>query len=79
MKAAWTAGLTLNQAAEFKKRVEAAKDVLSRLTQLASVELDAIERKGLREDDYQSMDWTHVQAFRNGKIAQLRWLQDLLN
>ena len=33
---------------------------------------DSIERKGFNEEDYRSMDWTHVQAFNNGRLSVIR-------
>lgn len=78
MKTAWTAGLNPAQTEEFKTRLKSSKDVLDRLSNLVAKELDSVERRGLKEDDYEKMDWTHAQAFRNGRIATLTWLNDLL-
>jgi hypothetical protein len=78
MKTAWLAGLDPAKAEEFKTRVKSSSDVLDRLSILVQKELDSVERRGLKEDDYEKMDWTHAQAFRNGRIATLTWLNDLL-
>lgn len=36
-----------------------------------------IERKGFKEEDYAESGWVTLQAFRNGKLAQLDELGDL--
>lgn len=38
---------------------------------------EAIDRKGLREDDYADTGWVTLQAFRNGRLAELTELAEL--
>lgn len=40
---------------------------------------DTVERKGLREEDYGDTSWITLQAFRNGKLAQLTELAELFS
>ena len=36
-----------------------------------------VERKGLREEDYESAGWMTLQAYRNGRMAELQSLAEL--
>ena len=47
------------------------------LLQILAKRHDAIERKGLREEDYKEAGWMTLQAFRNGKLAALEEIADL--
>lgn len=40
---------------------------------------ESIERKGFIEDDYRTSDWTHLQAFNNGRLSMLKEIADLFN
>lgn len=40
--------------------------------------LELVERKGFREEDYMEAGWVHLQAFRNGKIAELTEILNIL-
>lgn len=40
---------------------------------------ETIERKGFREEDYGESNWVFLQAFRNGKMAELTELADLFS
>lgn len=40
---------------------------------------ESIDRKGLREEDYGDQNWVFLQAFRNGKLAELTELADLFS
>lgn len=40
---------------------------------------NAIDRKGFREEDYGDSNWVFLQAFRNGKLAELTEISDLFN
>jgi hypothetical protein len=44
---------------------------------ILSRKAEGIDRKGLREEDYSDTSWVTLQAFRNGKLAQLTELADL--
>jgi hypothetical protein len=47
------------------------------LLTILSRKYESIDRKGLREEDYSDTSWVTLQAFRNGKLAQLTELADL--
>lgn len=38
---------------------------------------ESIDRKGLKEEDYAENGWMTLQAFRNGRLAELTELGDL--
>lgn len=40
---------------------------------------ETIEKKGLREEDYEDDNWVFKQAFRNGKLAALTELAEMFN
>ena len=40
-------------------------------------EYETIDRKGFREEDYEDTNWTFLQAFRNGKLAQINKIAEL--
>lgn len=78
MKTVWTAGMTLDEAAEFKNYLKSQKKLLERLRQILAARLEGIDRKGLFEEDYKTTDWVPLMAFRNGRIAEIKELDDLL-
>jgi hypothetical protein len=39
---------------------------------------DTIDRKGLREEDYDTQDWVHKQAFNNGRLSMLKEIVELI-
>jgi hypothetical protein len=47
------------------------------LMQILARKADGIERKGMNEEDYADTSWMTLQAFRNGKLAQLTELAEL--
>jgi len=47
------------------------------LLQILSERAELVERKGLKEDDYANSGWITLQAFRNGKLAEIYDLANL--
>ena len=40
---------------------------------------ETIEKKGYKEEDYEDSNWVFLQAFRNGKMAQLDEIAELFS
>lgn len=49
------------------------------LLRILSDQYETIEKKGLKESDYEDSNWVFLQAFRNGKLAALTELAELFN
>lgn len=49
------------------------------LLRILSEHYETIEKKGLRESDYEDTNWVFKQAFRNGKLAALTELAEMFN
>ena len=49
------------------------------LLQVLQDKYDTIERKGFKEDDYADSGWTFLQAFRNGKLAEIDEIASLFS
>ena len=63
---------------------EARETLIRNSTQFAELILsilmkraEAVDRKGLKEEDYADTSWVTLQAFRNGRLAELTELADL--
>lgn len=80
LPAAWLKGC--RTAEEKKAREELVRNSFQFASLFLSVlqdRFDTIERKGLREDDYSDQNWVFLQAFRNGKLAELTELASLFS
>ena len=76
----WTKHLTDPKDVErFKKLILSAKPVLEHLTVLAKEKETALEQKELSEKEYDSPNWSHKQAYRNGYKACARDLIKLID
>ena len=49
------------------------------LLKILSEQYETIEKRGLKESDYEDSNWVFLQAFRNGKLAALTELAELFN
>ncbi len=49
------------------------------LLSILSDRYQMIEKKGFKEEDYAQSGWQTLQAFRNGKLAELTDIAELLN
>ena len=47
------------------------------LLAILSDKYHTIEKKGFKEEDYATAGWVHLQAFRNGKLANLDEIAEL--
>lgn len=80
LPAAWLKGCTTPE--DKKKREELVRNSVQFASLFLSIlqdRFETIERKGLREDDYSDSNWVFLQAFRNGKLAELTELADLFS
>ena len=79
VKTVWLQGIPQEQQEAFKQRILSCKDVHKQFLNHLRNRYDSIERKGFNEEDYRSMDWTHVQAFNNGRLSIIREIAELFN
>lgn len=80
LPAAWLKGCKNPE--EKKKREELIRNSVQFASLFLSIlqdRFETIERKGFREDDYEDSNWVFLQAFRNGKLAELTELADLFS
>lgn len=61
-----------------RQMVKSSRDFIILLISILKDRHEVIERKGRKEEDYQSDSWVFLQAFRNGKVAELEEIADLL-
>lgn len=78
-KTVWFTGLDENQKKEFQKTLAGVTTLRRQFLKIARSRWDTIERKGFNEEDYNSPDWTHKQAFNNGRLAMLKEIVDLFD
>lgn len=58
--------------------VKRQKPFLDLLKEILLDRLEMVERKGLREEDYLDSNWVFLQAFRNGKVSELKELLEIM-
>ena len=78
-KTIWFSGLDAEQKKEFYKTLLGSKTLRAQFLKIAQARWETIERKGFNEDDYSSTDWTHKQAFNNGRLSMLKEIVDLFD
>jgi hypothetical protein len=61
-----------------KQVIRSSREFIVLLISILKDRYETIERKGRKEEDYQSEGWVFLQAFRNGKIAELEEIVELL-
>jgi hypothetical protein len=80
LPAVWLQGCRTPEEKEARKlMLYGSRSSLLLLLKILGDRYDTIEKKGLREEDYADTGWITLQAFRNGRIAELTELADLLN
>lgn len=79
VKTVWLNNIPEKDRENFKQRILGSKDIFAVLLKILHDEYRTIERKGFKEEDYRSMDWTHVQAFNNGRLASIQKIAELIN
>jgi hypothetical protein len=80
LSAVWLKGCKDSE--EKKKREDLIRNSVQFATLFLSILQDryeTIERKGMREEDYSDQNWVFLQAFRNGKLAELTELAELFS
>lgn len=78
MKLGLLQGVPEDQRDSMKQQIRAASHVLDQIVYVLSERFDAVERKGLTEEDYKTSDWVFSQAFRNGRMSEIKQLIELL-
>lgn len=79
MKTVWFTGLTEDQKAEFKKTLLNNKTLFLQMLKILRALHDTVDRKGLKEDDYEDSNWVFKQAFNNGRLAAYREIAELID
>lgn len=80
LPAAWLKGCTTPE--EKKERETLVRNNIAFAGLFLSILRDryeTIDRKGFREEDYGDSNWVFLQAFRNGKLAELTELAELFS
>lgn len=77
---AWYKGCTTpKEKAEREALVRNSVAFSNLLLSILADKFDLVEKKGYKEEDYASTGWMTLQAFRNGKLAQLNEIGELFN
>ena len=79
VKTVWLQGIPEDKVEEFKKSLVSNTTQNEQFLRILRARYETIERKGLTEEDYKTSDWTHLQAFNNGRLSILREIADLFN
>jgi hypothetical protein len=78
LKAQLTKGLSKEEKEELVSSFNGAGYFRTQLTQVLLSEEKALERKGLREEDYDNPTWRDKQVFNNGRLSMLRQIMSYL-
>lgn len=79
VKTVWLQGIPEDKIEDFKKSLVSNTTQNEQFLRILRARYETIERKGLTEEDYKTSDWTHLQAFNNGRLSILREIADLFN
>ena len=79
MQVQWTQGLSEDEAKEFKELLLNNTRFTNQFLRILSRKYDSIEKKGMQEEDYKSTDWTHLQAFNNGRMSAIKDIAEMFN
>ena len=79
IKTVWLQGIPEDKVEDFKKSLVSNTTQNEQFLRILRARYETIERKGLTEEDYKTSDWTHLQAFNNGRLSMLREIADLFN
>jgi hypothetical protein len=79
IKTVWLQGIPEDKIEDFKKSLVSNTTQNEQFLRILRARYETIERKGLTEEDYKTSDWTHLQAFNNGRLSMLREIADLFN
>lgn len=76
----WYTGCTTPEQKEARELLVRNSVEFSKLLMLIlSRRAEVVERKGLKEEDYHDTSWMTLQAFRNGRLAEMTDLANLFN
>ena len=76
--AVWFKGLTEQKDKDtLAYNLKHTKATFRLLLSIVKDKYDLVERKGLKEEDYNQEGWDRAQAFRNGKLAAFLEIADL--
>ena len=78
-KTVWYSGLTPEDKDKFTAVLKSSTLLRQQFLLYLKGRWETIERKGFTEEDYNSVDWTHKQAFNNGRLAILKEVADLFD
>lgn len=74
----WYRGCTTpDQKKDREDHIRNSTYILGLVLRILQEKYAAIDRKGFKEEDYAESGWVTLQAFRNGKLAQLDELGEL--
>lgn len=77
---AWYKGCaTPDQKADRENLIRNSTAFAGLLLSILQDRFETVERKGYRESDYEDSNWVFLQAFRNGKLAELTDLAELFS
>jgi hypothetical protein len=79
VKTIWLQGLDNDQAEAVKQTLTGNSLFITQLIKILQARYESIERKGFNEEDYKTPDWTHLQAFQNGKLSELLFIRELFD
>ncbi len=79
IKTVWYTGLNKEEQDKLKQILLANTVQNKQFLKVLRSRWESIERKGFTEDDYRTSDWTHLQAFNNGRLSMLKEIADLFN
>lgn len=76
----WTKNLkTEEEKKRFESSLISAKPILQRLADMLSEEEETISRAEILPEVYDTANWSHLQAHRNGQKSILRKIRQLIN
>ena len=79
VKTVWFTGLDEQQKADFELVLKNNTTLFRQLMRILKDRHDQIERRSYDEETYKTPDWASLEAFRNGKRAELEFIADLCN
>ena len=79
MQTRWFMGIAGDDLPNVTQAIKSSSIMREQLLKILEARYGEVERKGLREEDYETSDWTFKQAFNNGRLSILQELADLLH
>ena len=79
IKTQWFKGLDDQQKADFQTVLLNNTTLFRQLLKILKERHETIEKRSYDEETYKTPDWASLEAFRNGKRAELEFLADLID